>query len=321
MADAFLTDIPLYSGTDRFGLPRPVLRESTREKHKMSEQTQDAAVDTAVTQEISTETTPAQETNTTTTETTQSTPPTDAAAENWEYNGDRKAIPKPFEKYVKGLDRYVSKKDQALAEARKKAEEYDKLVSSDAYKQMLGNQKPNTGSEALNQPVVTQEEVDAIALGDAKTLEAVIERKAKQLLETNYGPKEQEIKKELQVLTQERRARESAEMVSAFAALHPDFDDLVKSPVGEYMINAVRSGMDLEKVYESAKQIETHYYERFENQRKETFEKKKNGSVVGKSIPGTPDVVFADDENQAKRLAIELTLKGDNRQVQIRKKK
>ncbi len=61
--------------------------------------------------------------------------------------------------------------------------------------------------------------------------------------------------------------------------------------------------------------------ERLENQRKATIEKKKAGTVVGKSIPGTPDVVYADDENQAKRLAIELTLKGDKRHVRVKPKK
>ncbi len=282
-----------------------------------------ANAEAEATQEISTETTPAQETQTTSTDTTAQSTQVQTESENWDYNGDRKAVPKQFEKYVKGLDRYVSTKDQAIAEARKKADEYDKFVNSDSYKQyqqFIGS-KGNTGSQVPNAPLVTQDEVDAIALGDAKTLEAVIERKAKQLLETTLGPKEQEINKKLEGFTMKQKELESAEMIQAFAQVNPDFWELYDAGFEEYIVTSIRGGRSLEDTYKSVKAIEEKQMERIDNKRKADFEKKKNGTVVGKSIPGTPDVVFADDENQAKRLAIELTLKGDKRQVQIKKKK
>src|SRR6266850_6184634 len=91
-------------------------------------------------QEISQEVTPAQEANTSTTETTQSTQqskPTKVTtkAEEWEYDGNRNAVPESFKKYAQGFDRYVSKKDQAAAEFKKKAEEYDKVLSSNEFKE------------------------------------------------------------------------------------------------------------------------------------------------------------------------------------------
>jgi hypothetical protein len=292
----------------------------------MTEENKSVAAEAATTQEISTETTPAQETAETTTETTQSTPATETKVEeteNWEYNGDRKAIPKPFEKYVKGLDRYVSKKDQAIAEARKKAEEYDKFTSSEqykAYQQFIANQAPAAGRAVPQEPVVTQDEIDAISLGDAKTLEKVIDRAVQRKLESTIGPKEQEMTKQLQAVTMKQKELESAEMIQAFADVNPDFWELYDSGFEDYIVTAVKSGRSLEDAYKGAKTIEAKQAERLEAQRKATFEKKKAGSVVGKSITGTPDVVYADNEDHAKRLAIELTLKGDKRHVRIKPK-
>jgi len=281
-------------------------------------------------QETLQEATPAQATDTTKTETTQSTPNNQSAdktvtpdTENWEYKGDRKEVPKNFEKYVKGLDRYVSQKDQATAEMRKKAEEYDKFVSSEdfkTFKQFIANPK-NTGSKEPSAPTVTQEEIDAITLGDAKTLEKVIERKAKELLDTNIGPKENEMRQQLQVLTMKQKQIENAEMIQSFAEVNTDFWGLYDSGFEDYIVNSIKSGKSLEETYKAAKNIESKLSEKFEGQRKADFEKKKAGTVAGKSIPGTPDIVYADNEDHAKRLAIELTLKGDNRHVRIKPKK
>lgn len=276
-------------------------------------------------QEISTEVTPAQDT-TNTTEATQETQVSNqetektAEPESWEYDGNRSKVPEPFKKYAQGFDRYVSKKDQAAAEYRKKAEEYEKIVNSEAYQQFIAKNPTNTGSKE-QAPTVTQEEIDAITLGDAKTLESVIERKAKQLLETNLGPKEQEMRKQLDALTMKQKQIESAEMIQSFAEVNKDFWELYDSGFEEYIVTSVKSGKSLEDTYKAAKLIESKMSERLEAQRKAEFEKKKAGSVVGKSIPGTPDVVFADNEDHAKRLAIELTMKGDKRHVRIKPKK
>lgn len=282
-------------------------------------------------QEISQETTPAQATETTKTETTQSTSDgksTDQKAttetENWEYKGDRKDVPKNFEKYVKGLDRYVSAKDQATADMRKKVEAYDNFVGSEDYKsyqQFIAGKPTNTGSKDTSAPTVTQEEIDAITLGDAKTLEKVIERKAKELLDNNIGPKENEMRQQLQALTMKQKQIENAEMIQSFAEVNTDFWGLYDSGFEDYIVNSIKSGKSLEETYKAAKNIESKLSEKFEGQRKADFEKKKAGTVAGKSIPGTPDIVYADNEDHAKRLAIELTLKGDNRHVRIKPKK
>jgi len=282
-------------------------------------------------QEISSETTPAQEAPTSTPETTQSTPEskpsesTDTAnSENWEYNGDRKNLPKEFQKYGAGLDRYVSKKDQAAAELRKKAEEYDKFVSSDGYKsyqQFIASQPQAVGPRGTEAPTLTQEEAEAIALGDTNTIMKIIQREVERGIETKVGPKEAEINKKFEAMDLKEKQIQNAEMIKAFAEVNTDFWELYDNGFEDFIINGVRSGKSLEAVYNSAKFIEGKMAERLEAKKQADFQKKKSGTVVGKSIPGTPDVVFADDENHAKKLAIELTLKGDKRHVRIKPKK
>ena len=230
----------------------------------------------------------------------------------WEYNGDRKAVPKEFEKYVKALDRYVSKKDQTLAETNKRVQEYEAKLKE------FQNPKPsNTRTEDVPQPFVTQDEIDAIALGDGKTLEAVIERKAKAMLEANVSPMQNEMKN----LAMERQEREAAATISAFSDIHPDFQELLKSPVGEYMVNASKQGMDIETIYKNAAQIRDHFFTAADEKRKADLEAKKAGSVVGKSMPGTSEVVYVETPDEQRRMALELTMKGDKRQVHIRPKK
>ncbi len=283
-------------------------------------------------QEISTETTPAQVTTEVSAPAPQSTPteaaaPTGAPAaepENWEYTGDRKAVPAAFEKYVKGLDRYVSKKDQAAADTRKKAEEYDHFVGSDAYKsyqQFIANQPRATGPAAPSQPALTDEEAAAISVGDTNMLAKVIQREVQRNIDANVGPKEAALKKDFESLAMKQKQIENAEMIQSFAEVHTDFWDLYDAGFEDYIVTSIRSGRSLEEVYKGAKEIESKTAARLETNRKADAEKKKNGTVVGKSIPGTPDVVLANDEAHAKRLAIELTLKGDKRHVRIKPKK
>ncbi len=287
----------------------------------MSEETQ-------VSQETSNlEAAPAQDTSTPpTNETTQpeskSEGTTTPQEKIWEYNGDRKDVPKEFQQYVKGVDRYWSKKSQTLAELGQKAREYEEFRNSSEFKafQQFKEKPAGTVPSEAPQPVVTQDEIDAIALGDAATLEKVIERKAKQLLESTVNPKLEAITKLDQQFTLKQKESEAADTIKSFSELNPDFNELLDSPVGEFMIDAARRGMDIESIYKSAKAAEDYFSQKMDAKKKADFEKKKAGTTVGKSIPGTPDIVYADDENSAKRLAIELTLKGDKRHVRIKPK-
>ncbi len=236
--------------------------------------------------------------------------------DNWEYNGDRNAVPEPFKKYVAALDRYVSKKDQSRIELEKKIKEYETKINSTATPK-----QDTTGTPTRQAPLVTQEEAEAIMLGDATTLEKVIERGVKTQLESNISPKEAAINEKFAALDMKQKEIEAAEVIKSFTAINPDFTELVNSPVGEYMVEAARKGIGLEDIYKNAKAIEAHFIGVAESRRKAELEKKKNGTVVGKSIPGTPDIVYANDENHAKRLAIELQLKGDKRHVRIKPNK
>lgn len=276
---------------------------------------------TQVTQETSNlEATPAQETTNTSASTDTSKPEgaTTQSDDKWEYNGDRNAVPEPFKKYVAALDRYVSTKDQARVELEKKVKEYETKLSSTKTNEP---QPANTGVQTPQEPQVTQEEAEAIMLGDAKTLQKVIQREAKHLLETGVKPQETLINEKLSALDMRQKEIDAAEVIKTFTELNPDFNDLLKSPVGSFMVDAARKGMDIESIYKSAKEIEGHFMSVAEQKRKANNDAKKNGSVVGKTISGTPDTVYADNEDHAKRLSIEMTLKGDNRRVQVKDRK
>lgn len=258
-------------------------------------------------QETSVEATPTQ-----TNETAQSTP--ESIPENWEYTGDRKSVPAPFQNYVKGIDRYWSNKSKALAELGQKVKEYEDLRASDEWKSF--EQFRQTANKRESAPVqpgetveITQDEMDAIALGDAKTLSAVVERKAKALLESSVTP-----------LAHRQKAIEVAENLKEFTALHPDFVELLESPAGELMIDAAQRGVGLEEIYKRVKEAESYFEQKGGTKRKQAADEKKAGSVVGRSLSGTSDVVYADNEEEAKRLSIALTLKGDKRQVHVRRK-
>lgn len=249
---------------------------------------------------------------------TQTTTESTAVAETWTYNGDRKSVPKEFQTYVQGLDRYVSKKDQLLGEARRKAEEYDKLVTSDdykAYQQRLA--QPKTTGTPTPAETVTQEELDAIMAGDANTLREVIRREAKHTLETDYKSEIERVRS----VEQKQQQLETGEMIKAFKELHPDFNDFVDDDAYYgFMVSGLKGGKDLDTVYAEVKRMEERAYAKAEEKYKKTIESKKAGSVVGKSASGTPDVVYAETEDQAKRLAIQLAMKGDPRQVAVKRK-
>lgn len=249
------------------------------------------------------EVTPAQDTTTTktesTTNTTETTPPKEEA---WEYNGNREAVPDQFKKYASGFDRYLSKKDQALAEAKKQIAEYESKLKS--------INPPSKSTDKVEETsLVTQDEIDAIALGDGKTLETVIERAVSKRLEASVGP-----------IAMKQKELEAAETIKSFSDIHPDFQELLDSPAGEFMIDAACRGANLEQIYKTATEAKTYFMQQADTKRKADFEAKKAGSVVGKSITGKSDIVYAENEDQAKRLALELGMKGDNRQVHIKPK-
>lgn len=263
--------------------------------------------------------TPAQSGATDTKGTTQST---SDVSKDWVYNGDRKSVPDPFKNYVAGIDRYWTQKSQAFAEYEKKAKEYDGFVSSDDYKAFqqfkAGNQKP-TGQNITTQHdelSVSNDEMEAIMLGDANALKNVVVRQAKALL----AEKEKEFQDKLEPLAQKQKEIDASEMVKQFSTLHPDFWELYEGGHNDFILASLRSGMPLEEAYKRVKDYEAKIEGRVEAKYKKVIEDKKKGTTNSGTTTGTPDVVFATDETHARRLAIELAIKNDPRKVQIQTK-
>lgn len=234
-------------------------------------------------------------------------PPKEAATkpESWEYNGNRKEVPKEFQKYSKGFDQYVSRKDQELAEARKQLEEAQQKLSSVP--------KPTQTKES--QPLVTQDELDAIALGDGKVLESVINRAVD--IKMKSDPNREQVAS----ISQKQSVLDARDRINEFAAITPEFKELIESPIGDHIIAAVQRGNSLEKAWEQAKEAMSFMEARSESKRKTNLENKINGSTVKNTVTGKSDTVWVENETEAKRMAIELTLKKDPRKVGIKPKK
>jgi hypothetical protein len=239
--------------------------------------------------------------------------------EGYEYNGDRNSVPEPLKKHVAGIDRYWTKKSQAFAETEKKAREHEALVNSPEYKafqqfKATGAKPANPEPVTTTQEDVTDEEMDAIALGDKTVLKSVIARGIKAALDPATGA----LKQQVDGMAAKQKEVETAEMIKAFSEAKPDFWNIWDS-YEPHMKLALEQGMPLEKAYEAFKDIEAKADTRADERYKAQIEAKKQGSAAASTITGTPDVVYAEDENDAKRIAIQLTLKGDKRQVQIKK--
>ncbi len=262
-------------------------------------------------------------TTTTTTETASTTQPTGTEIpDGYEFNGDRNSVPEPLKKHVAGIDRYWTKKQQAFAETEKKAREFEQLQASEEFK-AFQQFKAKGGAQATPNPTgreetaveATQEEMDAIALGDQKVLKSVLDRHMKAALDPHTGP----IKEQLNALAAKQKEAETAEMIKAFSEAKPDFWNIWDT-YEKHIAAAIKTGMPLEEAYDAFKEIESKADERADKRYKASIEAKKAGSVVASTTTGTPDVVYAENENEAKRLAIQMTLKGDPRTVQIKKK-
>jgi len=224
----------------------------------------------------------------------------------WEYNGNRKEVPKEFQKYSKGFDQYVSRKDQEIAEYRKQLEEaQNKLTSIPT----------TTQAKSEPQPLATQDELDAIALGDGKVLQNVINRAVDIKIKSDPGHDQ------LASISEKQRIFDAKDRINEFAAITPEFKDLIESPVGDHMISAVKRGASLEQAWEQAKEVISFIETRLGGKRKANLENKINGSTVKNTVTGKADTVWVENEMEAKRMAIELTLKKDPRNVRIKPKK
>lgn len=231
---------------------------------------------------------------------------TTSKTEPWEYNGNRKEVPKEFQKYSKGFDQYVSRKDQELAEVRKQLEETQKKLSS---------VPEPTQTTQESKPLVTQDELDAIALGDGKVLEDVINRAVDVKMKSDPN------REQVESISQKQSVLDARDRINEFAAITPEFKEVIESPIGDHIIAAVQRGASLEKAWEQAKEAMGFMEARSESKRKANLENKINGSTVKNTVTGKSDTVWVENETEAKRMAIELTLKKDPRKVGIKPKK
>jgi len=260
------------------------------------------------------EATPAKESAATPEVSKEATPPKEEA---WEYTGDRKAVPDEFRKYAKGFDRYVSKKDEMLSEYKQKVGQYEQQLKE---LQSTPQSTEPTGSEPVAPPI-SKDEADAIALGDVNVLYQVVDRLTQKKIEDTLTPKELAMTEKLQALTQKQTQIDNTEMVKSFADVHPGFREALEDDfIYDYMFKAVQNGQSLDKVWTNVQNFEETVQNKMVQKKQKDLEEKKDGTVVGRTPTGSSEIVYVDNPRDAQKLAIDFALKGDPRQVAVKRK-
>lgn len=231
---------------------------------------------------------------------------------DWKYNGDRQNAPEPLQPYIKDLDRYVQGKQQELADVKKNMQELEQKLSAPQVNQLkdLASGEQQTATEDT---IYTQDEADAIALGDLSVLDKVVRRAAESTVTKVLSEKEKQAKVNSQM------AQKLDEDLNTFMKVNPEFKQLLDSPIGEHMIEAARKGLPLEEIYSKAQEVKSYVIQQQEEAAKAKLKHKANGSTVKSTTTGTPDIVWVENDQEARRMSLELAFKNDPRQVKIKK--
>ena len=237
----------------------------------------------------------------------------DNLPENWEWDGNVNAVEPPFRKRALGMQRYLTKRSQELAEAQKKAEEFDRLREDPSYQQFLQlKQSPGQAQDGIpsDQSIITQDDI-AIAQSDPKYA-ALINRVAQA---------EQFVRSRLNAIDQKQAVSEKSQEIQSVAELYPDFWDLydagILKPVVREIVDAGK-GTILD-AYHRAKEIETYYDKRALQKTQGRIQEKKTAFSSPPSNASEAQEIWTDNESDTTRIAFENALLGKKVSVRTRR--
>jgi len=226
---------------------------------------------------------------------------TTSTDEKWVFDGNfdklKESHPEMM-RYATGIRRYATSKDQEHADKIKQADEYQRVQSTDAWKQFVQTytQRP--------QPQQPQQEE---AYVDPDTQKYVEEKESvyKQQMEALNGKVER--------LTRENE-------IALFADAHPQFWEYdQKGLIRPYL----REGMSLARAFEKAETVVQSIRNDSVKQQQEVIAKKQNASasINSNAVVNESDIVWVDHPNEVLDAATELAFRGEkNKQVRVRKK-
>lgn len=222
--------------------------------------------------------------------------------------------------HAKAVQRYTTKLSQEAAEARKKAEDYEKRFPQDkqaAYEKWLADQaKPKPGQA----PRITQEEwEDALLDPTGEKMDAIVEKK----LSWRVDQERKAMAEAAKGQEKERQDRKALEdRVLEFAQLNPDFEKLAEAGIMMPMLkDELERGGTLETAYSRAKTLVESLKGQRDVELKELAEKKKSASTVDKTNGHDETVKWVNDQDEALEASIEAAISKRPVKVKVRPKK
>ncbi len=227
-------------------------------------------------------------------------------------------LPKPLQARAKGMLRHLTKVTQEAAQVKRFAEGYHQIVNHPEFKEFLEwKETKGASSQPSAQPAtpLTEEELLA-AQGDPEKFHGLLQ----QSITGAIQPYVQQFKNELAQIHQARALEQSHRSLNEFATKHPDFWEvnpvIMKSVIQDLV---VKQGKSLDEAYKFAKHIEKSYDDKAQSSLQAEVAKKKNAVSATPTKNITPNVVYARDKEDVRRLAFKNAVLGKQVDVRIKK--
>lgn len=243
-------------------------------------------------------------------------PVTPAEKPEWDGNLESlKDLGKDEVERAKGMRRYLTKKTQEIGEAQKKAQEYDKLLSDPRIQQALNGQTQAQVAPQQAQPLWSENEWAEAQVNPAKMSELVersVQSRVNQVA-AQYAPL-------IEQLQNKQTFVEKSQEIDEFARIHPDVWDLYEAGIMKPLVREiVDSGQGtFAEAYEKAKSIESFYKRQATQEAQGRILEKKAAVTATPSPTNEPSVIWANDREEAKKLAFENAILGKKVTVKTR---
>ena len=219
--------------------------------------------------------------------------------------------------HAKSVQRYTTRLAQEAAEARKKAEDYEKRFPQDKqaqYERWLAEQAKPKPNQA---PRISQEEwEDALLDTTGDKVNALLERQVQWKVDQARDAYMEQMSQH-EKAAQERKALE--DRVLEFASLNPSFEKLAKAGIMMPMLrDELGKGGTLETAYARATGLVESLKAERDVELKELAEKKKDASSFNKNTGKDDSTKWVNDYDEALSASIEAAISKRPVKVKIR---
>jgi len=237
--------------------------------------------------------------------------------EDYEWEGDPNTLEKPLQNRAKGVLRYLTKQSQALAEEKKLAEEYRKVQSDPLYQQYLQYKERGT----VQQPVQPSALFTVSELEEAQVNPGKLGELMERAVNSRISQAEQQVVGKLEALQSKQTFIDKQQELQDFAELHPDFWDLhQKGLIKPYIREIVDTGQGtLQDAYNKAKEVREQFRKEALMETQGRVNQKKAAFTSAPTPSNEPDIIWANDKNEATKIAFENALLGKKVQVKVKK--